>query len=172
MNYTTIIDHFGNQLHRFVVPENIKRKLDEESVYVLSNIGLPQKIVYIKFSFYSEVFIDETDQSIVLGYHARYKDWEMKLSINDCSIYHYWKSEKDADAYCFYNSSVKKLLLCLYESDVFYFNIIAKQALGDYHKHHDEYSKALESIITKIDPDATTKGAWYSYIEEMSTGAV
>lgn len=162
---------FADSLFKFNVPEKIKSKLNHTDFIALTEIGLPTKILSNSF-VYNEQIVEDGMGSIVLGYNSHVKEWELKISITDSSIFYSGKGNLTDEVYAFYNSSISNLLLSLLSYDFFIIKLIKSKSFGEYHINHEKYANILFELISDIDKSAVEKGVWFSLIDEMKLGVI
>lgn len=162
---------FADSLYKFKVSDEIKGKLNHEDFIVLTEIGLPTKILSNTF-IYNEYVIEDDNGSIILGYNTHVKEWELKINKSDSSIFYSGKGNLTSEVYAFYNSSISNLLLSLISYNFFVRKLIGSNSLGDYHANHGKYANILFELISDIDKTAVEQGVWFSIIDEMKLGVI
>lgn len=162
---------YTNPLFKFKVSDEIKSKLNREDFIILTEIGLPTKILSNSFVYNTQV-VDDSNGSIVLGYNCHVKEWELKICIADSSIYYSGKGKLTDEVYAFYNSSISKLLLSILSYDFFVRKLIITKSFGEYHINHEKYANILFELIFDIDKTAVEEGVWFSLIDEMRLGVI
>jgi hypothetical protein len=163
--------NFSDSLFKFKVSEEIKKKLRYEDYIALTEIGLPSRILSNSF-VYNEFVIDDNNHSIILGHNTHVKEWKLKISLVDSSIFYSGRGNYTDDVFSFYNSSIYALLLSLLCYDFFIQKLITKEAFGEYHTNHEKYANMLFELISDIDKTAVEKGVWFSLIDEMKLGVI
>lgn len=163
--------NFTNSLFKFKVSDEIKSKLNHEDYIVLTEIGLPTKILSNSFIYNEQVFEDNYG-SIILGFNTHVVEWKLKIKMNDSSIFYSGKGNLTNEIYAFYNSSISNLLLSLLSYDFFIRKLIVSKSLGEYHTNHEKYADLLFELIADIDKVAIENGVWQSLIDEMRLGVI
>ena len=156
---------------RFVVSEEIKKKLVREDFIALTEIGLPTKILSNSFIYNKQIIEDETG-NLILGYNTHVNEWKLKINLIDFSVFYSGKGNLSDEVYSFYNSSIYKLILSLFIYDFFLKRLIMSNLLGEYHINYEKYADLLFELIFDIDKIAVVKGAWFSLIDEMKLGVI
>lgn len=160
------------------IGQSLINKLDTKTVFILENIGMPEKIAPlggIKFRILEVPYIQ--DGNLILGdvkgeNNTHYLG--MDLTMNN--IYVEWNY--DMAQKVFINTNIESLLLCNYSYYFFIHRLITSEALGVYYDNtskggnYDKYAYLLKSIIFDIDEDAAKKGIWSSLIQEMQLGVI
>lgn len=152
----------------FLLPENARTLLSEEDRYLLTQVGLPIKILSNSFDYYHEVTLDQ--DSVVLGTSHHVKGWLLKLNTRNGNIYMEGKGQNTGFHHTFFNSSLKGLLTCLTTYDFYMKKLIQDELLGEYQIEHEKYAKLLRDYIGEIDPKACEEGIWFSLIDDMDVG--
>ncbi len=163
--------NFGDPFFKFKVPDDIKIKLNHDDYIVLTEIGLPCKILSNRFNFYETVF-EDSKGNIVLGFNTHVLEWELKISLIDFSIFYTGKGKVTNEIYAFYNSSVCKLLLSIFSYEFFFQKLVNSDLLGEYNVYHEKYAEILFELISDIDNKAISTGVWIALINEMRLGVM
>lgn len=166
INNLSIMD----SLFKFKVSDDLKSKLKHTDFIVLTEVGLPAKILSNTF-VYNEHVVDDNG-SIILGCNTHVKEWELKMNLADSSIFYSGKGKLTDEVYSFYNSSINSLLLSLLCYDFFVRKLIVSKSLGEYHINHEKYANMLYELISDVDKAAVEKGVWFSLIDEMKLGVI
>lgn len=154
---------FGRVLTVRPLPESLGQIAHAEDKEVISEIGLPSSQLDIDFN----VPIEEMPNGLwALGKfpYGEVVSFDPKAR----TVY------LDDEDY-FLASSVKNLLLQIYEIENFWKNTVVSAPLGPYREHHEQYSKLLEQRLLAIDPELLEKDThyyWGSMLEDIEFGIV
>ncbi|HEY8934013.1 MAG TPA: hypothetical protein VIM65_02290 [Cyclobacteriaceae bacterium] len=156
--------------HKFNVTDNIKNMLDKEDFILLKEVGIPTKILSNTFVYYESLIVE--GDCLVLGFNNHVPAWTLKISLVDKSVFYSGKGDFSEHVYCFYNTSLSKLLLSILSYEFFMCRLINSNFIGNYHEYHERYAILLNDLISDIDIEATKQGAWFSLISEMKLGVI
>ena len=145
--------------------------MKHEDFVSLTEVGLPTKILSNNF-IYNKQIVEDNNGSIILGHNSHVKEWQLKINIEDSSIFCSGKGNLTDEVYWFYNSSITALLLSLLTYDFYLRKLIINKYLGEYPTSHGKYANLLTELLANIDNVATEKGVWFSLIDEMKLGVI
>lgn len=154
----------------------IKTIIDNDTVYILENVGIPNKITPlggIEYEILSNPYI-KNDKELILGKTINTNTEHcFFLNIENNNIFHQW-NYNNIPLNIFINSNIDKMLLCDFVYVALIRRLILSKSLGAYYDdaNYEKYANLLNEIIFDIDEEATKKGAWCSLIQEMSIGAI
>ncbi|TRX33231.1 hypothetical protein FNW52_15850 [Flavobacterium sp. ZT3R18] len=165
MTLQNIINHFKSFLVKRVLKPNIMAKLSVEDKLIITEIGLPNKI--LDFQFTNDLQF-KSKSELIIG--KTYNKQDILLIIESGNIV------KDEDN-CFLAKSLKNLILQLYTYDYLWKVIIPEAKFGNYRENynHKKYAQFLENELLKIDPyllENDNKYFWGSMIEDIEFGIV
>lgn len=160
-----LIEYFNSTLNKRHIEFNIKEKLIEEDIVIISEIGLPKNV--LDFYFVNDIYLLSSSE-VIIG-KTNYES-NVVLNLESRNIL------KDSDD-CFLAKSLKKLVLQLYVYDYLWKKVIPNNDFGIYRENsnYKKYAKFLEAELLKIDPDLLKNDNgyfWGSLIEDIEFGIV
>ena len=173
---TSFIESVLGDMHKFNIPEQIKKIIGCENSIILTDIGIPKQLVSAKFDYYETPVV--SDNCLLLGTNTHIPEWILRLDLENNAVFFSGQGKRTPYIYAFYNSSLEQLLLSLYSDKFFIRRLILSQTLGAYYdnsdkgRNYEKYACLLEELITDIDERAAKEGAWHSLIEEMKLGVI
>lgn len=154
---------------KFKIETFIKDKLDEETIFFLEKIGLPETILYQTYSYNENLSSLENDY-LILGRVKNMESHTIGINLISKEVFHCWNFKNRSQNYVFLNSTIKSLVACCFSYKIFRDKLVITQYLGDYHEFHESYGKLLSEIIKEIDEKALKEGMWGMRINEMILG--
>ena len=160
-----IINYFGSRLIRRSVNLDISNSIRNEDSYLLTEIGLPNKV--LDFEFTDQIEFNAQNE-VIIG--KTYASEDIVLNIVSNKIVRFNDN-------CFLANSLENYLKQLYTYDHLWEITIKESHLGKYreNKNHVKYAKYLETQLLKIDPELfrnDTSFFWGSLIEDIEFGIV
>jgi len=160
------------------VTQDVIDKIGIKTVFVLENIGIPNKIVPIggcDFKILSSPYIK--NGYLILGKITNSESTHyLIMDISNENIYVEWNYNLHPER-VFINSNIENLLLCNYIYNFFIHRLIISEALGAYYDNNEggnyyKYADLLQAMISDTDKTAIKRGVWYSLIQEMRLGVI
>jgi hypothetical protein len=160
-----IINYFGSRLIRRSVNLDISNSIENDNLYILSEIGLPNKV--LDFEFTNEIEFNAQNE-VIIG--KTYASEDIVLNIVSNKIVR-------SNDNCFLANSLENYLKQLYTYDHLWEITIKESHFGKYreNKNHTKYAKYLETQLLKIDPELLRNDSsffWGSLIEDIEFGVV
>lgn len=160
-----ITNYFGSRLIRRSVNLDISNSIRHEDSYLLTEIGLPNKV--LDFEFTNEIKFNAQNE-VIFG--KTYASEDIVLNIGSSKIVR-------SNDNCFLANSLENYLKQLYTYDHLWEITIKESHFGKYreNKNHTKYAKYLETQLLKIDPELLindTNFFWGSLIEDIEFGVV
>ncbi|MDR7211945.1 hypothetical protein [Flavobacterium piscis] len=158
---------------KIILAENIKKILDENTIFIIEKIGLPKKIIYNEYLYLSEPYLKDKVYLVLGKIPNTNTEHYLIINIETKEVFHEWNYDNIQNL-VFLNSSIEKSLMCRFTYDFFIRRLILSESLGGYYDNcnYEKYASLLKEMIFDIDKEATEKGAWASLISEMSMGAI
>lgn len=154
---------------KFKIDIFIKDRLDEETIFFLERIGLPETILYQTYSYNNNLSKSDND-FLVLGRVKNMEDHTIEINLTSKEVFHCWNFKNKQQNYILLNSTIKSLVACCFAYRIFRDKLIVPHYLGDYSELHEKYGKLLAEIIKEIDEKTLKEGMWGMRINEMILG--
>lgn len=165
---------------KILIPKDLYNKINQKIVFIVENIGIPIRIPAMgigNYSFDNVPFLLDENSVVIAVVKGEKKNHYLLLDTKNENILHQWNYDQEPNN-IFINSSIEQLLLCTYSFDFVIKRLIEKKSLGPYYDNSpkggnfEKYAELLKEMIFDIDERATSEGAWFSLIQEMSIGAI
>lgn len=158
---------------KFFLSQEIKKKLDESTIFTIEKIGLPKKIIYNEYLYFSEPYLKDKVHLVLGKIPNTNTEHYLIINVKTKEVFHEWNYDNIQNL-VFLNSSIEKSLMCRFAYDFFIRRLILSESLGAYYENsnYEKYASLLKEMIFDIDREAAEKGAWASLINEMSMGAI
>lgn len=158
---------------KIILSQEIKKILDEKTIFILEKIGLPKKIIYNEYLYLSEPYLKDKVHLVLGKIPNTNTEHYLIINIKTKEVFHEWNYDNTQNL-VFLNSSIEKSLICRFTYDFVIRRLILSESFGAYYDNHnyEKYASLLKEMILDVDKEATEKGAWASLINEMSMGAI